>query len=211
MKTSPFAAALTLLAALVLSTVPAAPALAHDTLKSSDPAKGKKVEDLERVKLTFTASVRFPKVVVRSADGTPYQDGKPASDGPVVTQEVKPDLPPGEYVIAYRVVSSDGHPIEGEIPFTLTGSATPSAVAQTPGASRSASPDEDAAGAATPEPTPESTPEPEVSRSPVPLTPAPAADGKGSGGVPGWAWIVVGGLGGVGIGMFLSMRNKKQP
>nr|BFE88475.1 hypothetical protein GCM10020093_110760 [Planobispora longispora] len=68
------------------------------------------------MKLTFTASVRFPKVVVRSADGAPYHDGKPASDGPVVTQEVKPDLPPGEYVIAYRVVSSDGHPIEGRSP-----------------------------------------------------------------------------------------------
>nr|BFE88476.1 hypothetical protein GCM10020093_110770 [Planobispora longispora] len=43
------------------------------------------------------------------------------------------------------------------------------------------------------------------------LTPAPAADTAGSGGVPGWLWLVIGGLTGIGIGLFFSMRNKKQP
>lgn len=93
MKTSPVAVALALLAALVLGTAFASPALAHDRLKSSDPAKGAKVESLEEVKLTFTASVRFPNVVVRSGDEN-HQDGKPVVDGAVVTQKVKGDLPP---------------------------------------------------------------------------------------------------------------------
>ncbi|MBG0829265.1 copper resistance protein CopC [Planomonospora sp. ID67723] len=198
MKTSPFAAAFVLLAALVLGTASASPAFAHDTLKSSDPAKGEKVESLEEVKLTFTASVRFPRVVVRAGDGTPYQEGKAAADGHVVTQKVTPDLPPGKYVIAYRVVSSDGHPIEGEIPFTMAGDAPPSAA-----------PAESGSPAQTAAPEASGTAAPSAAAS---ITPAPAASAEDTGGgVPGWAWLAVGGLTGVGIGMFFSMRNKKQP
>ncbi|GAA3445529.1 copper resistance CopC family protein [Planomonospora venezuelensis] len=209
MKTSPFAAAFVLLAALVLGTAPASPAFAHDTLKSSDPAKGEKVESLEEVKLTFSAGVRFPNVVLRAGDGTPYHDGKPAADGAVVRQKVKAGLPPGEYVIAYRVVSSDGHPIEGEIPFTLAGDPAPSATS-----SGSATPDESPApeGSGTTAPS-AAAPSATAPSTTVPLTPAAdtaGAEGSG-GGVPGWAWLVVGGLTGVGIGMFFSMRNKKQP
>ncbi|GIH94520.1 copper resistance protein CopC [Planobispora siamensis] len=200
MKTSPFAAVLALLATLVLGTVLAPPALAHDTLKSSNPAKGAKVESLREVKLTFTATVRFPKVVVRTGDAA-YQDGKAAVDGPAVTQKVKDDLPPGEYVIAYRVVSSDGHPIEGEIPFTLEGTPEPSA---TPEASAT-----DAGSASA-----SAAPPPPATASAPPSSPPAAelaSDEEDSGGIPGWAWLVVGGLTGVGIGLFLSMRNKKQP
>ncbi|GAA4186040.1 hypothetical protein GCM10022252_17430 [Streptosporangium oxazolinicum] len=204
MKTSPVAVALALLAALVLGTAFASPALAHDRLKSSDPAKGAKVESLEEVKLTFSATVRFPNVVVRSGDET-HQDGKPAVDGPVVTQKVKGDLPPGEYVIAYRVVSSDGHPIEGEIPFTLLGSADPSPSPST------ASPEPTGSTAAGSDPA-ASTP---AASTPIAtLSPAAAAGESGepgsSGGVPGWMWIVVGGLTGIGIGLFFSMRGRKR-
>jgi len=205
MKTSPVAIALALLAALVLGPAFASPALAHDRLKSSDPAQGAKVESLEEVKLTFTASVRFPNVVVRSGDEN-HQAGKAEVDGPVVTQKVREDLPPGDYVIAYRVVSSDGHPIEGEIPFTLLASA-----------SSSASPEPAPADTASESPLPPET------QTPTQTTPTQAAtlgsataaaeseDSGSSQGIPGWMWIIVGGVTGVGIGMFFSMRNKKRP
>ncbi|WP_440065348.1 copper resistance protein CopC [Streptosporangium sp. OZ121] len=201
MKTSPVAVALALLAALVLGTAFASPALAHDRLKSSDPAKGAKVENLEEVKLTFSATVRFPNVIVRSGDET-HQDGKAVADGSVVTQKVKGDLPPGEYVIAYRVTSSDGHPIEGEIPFTLLGSASPSPSSETPEPAGSAESAESTAGG------------PAASTPAATLSPAAAGeseDAGSSGGVPGWMWIVVGGLTGIGIGLFFSMRGRKQP
>ncbi|MFI6511490.1 copper resistance protein CopC [Streptosporangium sp. NPDC050855] len=215
MKTSPVAAALALLVALVLGTAFATPALAHDRLKSSSPAKDAKVERLEEVKLTFSASVRFPNVVVRSGD-TSHQDGKPSVDGAVVTQKVKAGLPPGRYVIAYRVVSSDGHPIEGEIPFTLVGQAasspsSPSSPSQAPEASES-SPAGAGPGSATESATESATASAPATPSEVPVTPAAAAEESGSsGGVPGWMWIVVGALTGVGIGMFFSMRGKKRP
>ncbi|SFJ20360.1 hypothetical protein SAMN05216275_10770 [Streptosporangium canum] len=202
MKTSPVAVVLALIAALVLGTAFASPALAHDTLKSSDPAKGAKVESLEQVKLTFSASVRFPNVVVHTTDNVAHQDGKPAVDGAVVTQRLKDDLPPGDYVIAYRVVSSDGHPIEGEIPFTLVGPETPSAAPSESVSEPSSSP---------------SSPAPAESAAPATavISPAPAAQAgqepDSSGGVPGWMWLIVGGVTGVGIGLFFSMRNKKKP
>ncbi|GAA2851507.1 copper resistance protein CopC [Streptosporangium fragile] len=205
MKTSPVAVVLAILAAFVLGTAFASPALAHDRLKSSDPAEGAEVESLSEVKLTFTASVRFPNVVVRSGDDS-WQEGKAVTDGPVVTQKVREGLPPGKYVIAYRVVSSDGHPIEGEIPFTLLGSATES---PSPAASESAPATESPAATAPVE-------NPAAGSTPVAtISPAPAARGadepSSSGGIPGWAWIIVGGLTGVGIGLFFSMRAKKQP
>ncbi|MET8333750.1 copper resistance CopC family protein [Streptosporangium canum] len=202
MKTSPVAVVLALIAALVLGTAFASPALAHDTLKSSDPAKGAKVESLTQVKLTFSASVRFPNVVVHTADNVAHQDGKPAVDGAVVTQRLKDGLPPGDYVIAYRVVSSDGHPIEGEIPFTLVGPETPSAAP-------SESVSEPPASPTAPAPAESAAPATAV------ISPAPAAQAgqepESSGGVPGWMWLIVGGVTGVGIGLFFSMRNKKKP
>jgi methionine-rich copper-binding protein CopC len=197
MKTSPVAVALALLVTLVLGTAFASPALAHDALKSSNPAKGDKVESVKEVRLTFSATTRFPNVVVRTPDGAVHQDGKPVVDGPVVIQKVKDDLPPGEYVIAYRVVSSDGHPIEGEIPFTLVG--PPPSPSGSSSASAEASP---SASAAPVDSTATDTPSPALA--------AQSSDEPASGGVPGWAWLVVGGLAGIGIGLFLAMRNKKQ-
>ncbi|MBB2911971.1 hypothetical protein FHS43_003251 [Streptosporangium becharense] len=213
MKTSPVAVILALLAAFVLGTAFASPALAHDRLKSSDPAKGTEVESLSEVKLTFTASVRFPAVVVRSGDDS-WQEGKATTDGPVVVQKVREGLPPGEYVIAYRVVSSDGHPIEGEIPFTLKGSAEATPSPSSPEAAGSVSAPPAQSPAAGPAESPAATGPaggtPDAAISPAPA--ARAADEPGSsGGVPAWAWVVVGGLTGVGIGLFLSMRNKKRP
>ncbi|MFF4417254.1 copper resistance protein CopC [Streptosporangium sp. NPDC001559] len=196
MKTSPAAAALTLLAALLLGTALASPALAHDSLKSSDPAKGATVDGLDRVKLTFTSKVNFPIVVVHAKEGAAYQEGKPVIDGPVVTQRLKPGLPPGEYVIAYQVVSSDGHPIDGEIPFTLSGSGEPSpsrsATAAEPGAEPSA------ASAAEPAPSSQEA------------APVAQAAQEPSRGIPGWVWIVVGGLVGIGIGLMFSLRGKRR-
>ncbi|MFC7107122.1 copper resistance protein CopC [Nonomuraea rubra] len=117
MKRSPLAALTAILASALLASGlvvfgSAAPALAHDTLKSSSPAKNAEVKSLDEVKLEFSAKVRMPFVIVRGDGDAQHQNGKPEVDGAVVTQAVKGPLPDGKYTIAYRVVSSDGHPIE---------------------------------------------------------------------------------------------------
>ncbi|MEV4091808.1 copper resistance CopC family protein [Streptosporangium saharense] len=110
----------------ILLVLAAPAALAHDQLRSSSPAKGASVASPERIELVFSARVHFPAVVLRRADNTQAPLSAPRTEGPKVTADVTEPLAAGGYVIAWRVVSSDGHPIEGEIPFTVTGSARPS-------------------------------------------------------------------------------------
>ncbi|WP_433510237.1 copper resistance CopC family protein [Nonomuraea sp. CA-143628] len=196
MKRSPFAALTAFLAALVLLGT-AGPALAHDALKSSDPAKGATVESVDEVRLEFTSGVRIPVVVVRGAEGTAHQSGDPRADGKVVTQELKGALPDGKYTIAYRVVSSDGHPIEGEIPFTVKGAPSPSSSPSAPSPSaQSQAPVTEVPAAQT--------------QAQAPASSAPAEQaGAASTSFPVWLIVVVGALVGVGIGFLLSARNKK--
>ncbi|MFI9843304.1 copper resistance protein CopC [Nonomuraea sp. NPDC051941] len=192
MKRSPLAAlAATAAALLVLVFGMAAPALAHDALKSSSPAKDAEVKSLDEVRLEFTAGVRLPFVIVRGPGGAELQSGKPEADGKVVTQAVKEPLPDGKYTIAYRVVSSDGHPIEGEIPFKVKGAETPSPSPST------ASPSDSA---------------PATQAAPQPAQTSPATDQASAGqpvGFPVWLVIVIGALVGIGIGFLLSARKKK--
>ncbi|MGP3962681.1 copper resistance CopC family protein [Nonomuraea sp. 3N208] len=206
MKTSPLAALTAILAALLVLGA-GGPALAHDALKSSNPAKGAAVEALDEVELEFTAKVRMPFVIVRGPGDTPRQAGEPQLDGKVVTQAVKGPLPDGKYTIAYRVVSSDGHPIEGEIPFTVKG-AKPSA---------SPEPSGDTSPSAAPSGTGEATlSATSAATGGAPSAPAaqssPAADQASAtqdATFPVWLIVVIGGLVGIGIGFLLSARRRK--
>ncbi|MFD1938079.1 MULTISPECIES: copper resistance CopC family protein [Nonomuraea] len=196
MKRSPLAAFTALLAVLVAAVLPASPALAHDALKGSTPKKDSTVSTLEKVELEFNATPKLPFVIVRSADGAQVQEGKPEIDGKVVTQKLKGVLPDGGYTIAFRVVSSDGHPIEGEIPFKVKGAPQPTP-AEEPASTAAASAPPAATSSAAPA---------------APATPQPAAQqqaAQASTGFPVWLVIVIGGLVGVGIGFLLSARKKK--
>jgi hypothetical protein len=81
----------------------------------------------------------------------------------VVRQPVSPDAD-GSYVVAYRVVSDDGHPVSGDLSFTVTGTGAAPAATQTTS------------------PTEASTPAPST---PAPAAASPAADSDTSEG-SGW-------------------------
>ena len=114
-----------------------APAQAHDALESSNPANGSTVSTMpEKIELTFDHTPIAINSIVRVEDAT----GTDQADGPVsivdnqVSQAVKPGAPQGKYKVVWRVVSSDGHPIEGTFTFTAGGptsvpSAAPAAAA----------------------------------------------------------------------------------
>ena len=59
--------------------------------------------------------------VVVSEAGAPgpavVSTGDAVVDGTFVRQALEPDLPDGEYLVAYRVISSDGHEVEGSTRF----------------------------------------------------------------------------------------------
>ncbi|MFB4263605.1 copper resistance protein CopC [Nonomuraea sp. GTA35] len=179
-------AATAALACALLLTLPASPAFAHDTLKRSSPAKNAEVSSAEEIELEYSASVKFPFVVLHDATGKEVALGKPRLDGPLVSADVPEPPAPGSYVIAWRVVSSDGHPIEGEIPFSVKGSSSASASAS-PAGSAAVTPSSAAPGTGAAQPS------------------AAAAEPAG---VPGWIWGALAVL--VVLGAFVLFRSSRR-
>lgn len=135
--------------ALLLVFALVVPAFAHAQLIGSTPADDSSVATAETVTLTFNENVSpdFVTVLVDGPDGD-VTAGDPTVEGPVVTQAIAPTTS-GEHTVAYRVVSTDGHPVTGEITFTLT---------DVP--EQTAEPTAEPGAAPTAEPSPEPSPEP---------------------------------------------------
>ncbi|WP_240809607.1 copper resistance CopC family protein [Actinomadura sp. WMMA1423] len=105
----------------VLATT-AVPASAHTALASAAPEKGSAVAPPSQIVLTYTDPVRLPRVVVTDGSRRQYQAGSARAVDNRVTQAVNGALPDGEYTVGWRVVASDGHPVEGTYTFTVKGS-----------------------------------------------------------------------------------------
>ncbi|GAA4556975.1 copper resistance CopC family protein [Planotetraspora kaengkrachanensis] len=190
-----------LVAVLVAALWPITAAQAHDALKSSTPKKNAKVATVDKVTLEFTASVKFPKIVVRAAGGETYQQGKAEVNQGRVEQAVSGPLPSGEYTIAYRVVSSDGHPLTGEIPFTVEAPPSPG-----PSATPAASPSANTAVAA-----PSST-APTAPQSPSGVTESASPVASTTGESLSLLWLLIGAALLAAAALFaLSGRKKKTP
>ncbi|TDC92940.1 copper resistance CopC family protein [Actinomadura sp. 7K507] len=153
-------------AVLLVLVVSATPAAAHDTLTGSSPKEDATVEAPSEIVLTFSGSVRLPRVIVTDASKKEYQAGEPEAVDNKVTAALGSAPPNGEYTVAWRVVSSDGHPIQGTYTFTVEGA---------PAASPGDGPSAPSSAAAEP---------------PAPEPSATNAAGTGdSGGSSGWLWI----------------------
>lgn len=153
-RTLPAVLTTVLLAAAAL-LVPALPAAAHDELIGTDPASDAVLETLpEQITLSYSADVLTDAgatvIEVTDAAGTSLTDGAPEVSGSEVTQALAGPAS-GTVTVQWRVVSSDGHPIDGEFAFSVpesTPTPTPSA---TPSASSTAAASEAASPAATTE------------------------------------------------------------
>lgn len=169
-----------------------APAWAHDTLVSSDPGDGARVTEApDEVEMTFSADVLDVGTEVRVTDssGADLTDGDPVVDGTTVTQDLAaPEAEDETYTVVWRVVSSDGHPIEGTFSYELGEGAQGGADS----ASASADSGETGAGAGateatTAEPTTGGEAEGEAIAS-------PDETGDASDGAPLWLYAVGGGV-----------------
>jgi copper resistance protein C len=131
-RTRRAAASTMALVLLVLAPVwaPAPPAAAHDALAASEPAQSGSVEALpSRAVLTFTAPVSaVEEVIVTGPDGS-VTNGSPTFAGSEVRQNLWAG-PDGEYEMSYRVVSSDGHEITGDVTFEVGPVATSGGTAE---------------------------------------------------------------------------------
>jgi methionine-rich copper-binding protein CopC len=116
--------ALILVSAVVGAAVPAS---AHDAAESTSPAPGTTVATPpEKVSITFNKNPLMlgSQIVVTDAAGNSWADGAVEIVDNVASQKLKPGAPAGAFTVAWRVVSSDSHPIEGTFSFTATAGAT---------------------------------------------------------------------------------------
>ncbi|MFI7124827.1 copper resistance protein CopC [Nonomuraea sp. NPDC050153] len=178
---------------VLLLTSPAA--LAHDRLKASNPADRAKVKSLEAIELEFTSHMQLPTIVLDGPGGKPVPLDKPRVQGSKVSARLSGTLPEGRYRIAWRVVSSDGHPIQGEIAFTVT--------APAPSPSPSESTPETSAPASSPAPQPASAQPPASAPA---AQAAPQADSTS--GLPGWLWAVLAVVLAGGVAVVFATRRK---
>lgn len=116
---------------LALLLAPAAPASAHAVLASSTPpANAILATAPSEVVLTFTEAVRQvpDKIRVIAPDGSRADTGEPTFSGAVVSIAVDPLKPNGTYLVTYRVISADSHPVAGGYTYSVGApSAPPSA------------------------------------------------------------------------------------
>jgi hypothetical protein len=118
------------LLAAVMALLTAVPAYAHDQLVSSTPADGASLAAPRRVQLAFSDVVldRYGQLVVTGPDGHRYDRGAPRVLDNTIAVDLAPLPVTGPYSAAYRIVSADGHPVTGQIRFTVT-AITPGATA----------------------------------------------------------------------------------
>lgn len=123
----------------------APPAAAHNTLIGSTPVDGSTVQTAPTtVTVTFDQPVvnYQPAMTVTGPNGNRFSVGDPVVRGSVVSIGVSAG-PAGRYAAAYRVVSADGHPVYGQIGYTVAsgGAGTATGSAPTASAATAASPD----------------------------------------------------------------------
>jgi copper resistance protein C len=168
---------------------------AHNSLVSADPADGASLPaGPQQVRLTFDQPVQreFAAVTVTGPGNTRWDGGEAAVSGNSVTAPVRPLGPAGEYVVGYRIVSADGHPVSGTLTFRLTAAGTSTPAEPPPSSAPDASGATDTPGASG-------------------ATDAAGATGGADDGMPVWPWLTVAVLllgGGVLLALRLGRPNR---
>lgn len=112
---------LTAASGLALALAFAAPAYAHAGLVGTDPEDGAVLDTAPAsVSATFSENLDGPstEIAVTGPDGAVIDAGDPVFEGDTFTQPML-YAEPGEYTVAYRVISEDGHRIDGAVSFTV--------------------------------------------------------------------------------------------
>ena len=99
----------------------AAPAFAHAFLQSASPKVGSTVSAAPReVRVTFSEGIEpaFSKVTVSGPPGFGGSGSARPEDGArTLAAPLRGPFPPGDYVVRWRVVSTDSHTTQGTFHF----------------------------------------------------------------------------------------------
>jgi copper resistance protein C len=185
------AKAFAVLALAVAAVLPSQAAFAHAELETSNPEANSVVGAAPQVvSLTFGEKLMViegepaaNQIQVTDGAGARVDNGDYQVTGEVLTVSLKPDQADGTYKVTYRVVSEDGHPIEGVYEFEVNGMAR--------------------SGVATPMAIDDQSPVPTLYDAPAPAADAPNGAAIGAGVAVG-AVLIGGGM------FFLFRRIKSQ-
>lgn len=126
----------------LLVLLPGLAASAHSALTGSNPTSGSTIRTLpEQLELRFNERVSdiSPAMVLRR-DGATVATLTPRVDGQrLVADAPQEQLPDGRYTLVWRVVSADGHPVDGVVAFTLGDGSAQASPAPTEGTTREVS------------------------------------------------------------------------
>ena len=175
-----------LVASAVLVMIPAT-AGAHAVLLDSEPADGADVEGApDEIVLVFNEPMQPPATIeVTGPDGQAVAEGEADIDGERVVLPIDAVASDGEHTVAWRAVSADDHPIDGEFTFEVTDV-------------EAGSSHDDAEATPTPTPDPTPTSEPTPTQAPEELDdleqaqagpPSPDGDDGGAGVL---VWLLAG-------------------
>jgi copper resistance protein C len=159
----------------------ATPALAHNSLVDSNPKDKSSLETgPDTIKLTFDQPVQggegINTISVLDPQGNHWEAAPPTVNSTSVSAPVRPLGPSGTYQISWRVLSADGHPVQGQLSFTLS-----------------------KAGTGTP------LPAEELAKFKNGASVSAPGESEDGGGIPTWVWIV-GAVIVLGLGIVFALR-----
>jgi copper transport protein len=124
---------------LLAGVVLAGPAAAHAVLVSTEPGESARLDTAPtEVTLTFSEGMTLGAGYARvlTSDGERVDTDSASVDGAVVTVPLEPDLPDGGYLVTYRIISADSHPVQGAWSFVVGEGELVAADAEGPAADR---------------------------------------------------------------------------
>lgn len=96
-------------------------ALAHSELRGAIPADGARIAAPAELRLRFNEAAQVTLWQLRDAAGVELSLAWPRDAAARVEHIARPPvLAAGEYHVAWRAISADGHPIRGGLRFTVT-------------------------------------------------------------------------------------------
>ena len=205
-RTAPRAVLAGLLSAVAL-VLGGTTASAHDTVLGTAPGDGETLTTAPTqvsVELSAVPQAIGSRMLVTSSDGTVLFDGEPTITDRVASVEL-PAVANDGYTVAWRLVSSDGHPIDGTFGFVVD---DPAAVAPAEDPTMETQGETDAAtGTETSE---AATDETTDAADPSPSTTDAATDAASDEDSSGTSWLPVAGVVVVVVGLVLLVLFRRR-
>ncbi|MFC4769891.1 copper resistance CopC family protein [Effusibacillus consociatus] len=104
----------------VIFSLVSSTALAHSALESSTPKNGDVMEKVDEVLLQFNTKIEpSSTLTVRNDKGETVSVHATRLDEKTLKGSFSEALPNGTYTVKWKIVGSDGHPIEGNYSFVV--------------------------------------------------------------------------------------------